>query len=165
MQTFFRYNWTVREQWYQWCKDIPYEELVRPRIGGVGGILPTLFHVVDVEWSWIRVLQGKQDFEEGFEKYNTLEKIIQLDEQFRPEVEEFVRSWNDSMETRPFYDHRPDGTVLVYAWGEVMRHAIAHHIHHIGQLSVWAREVGKQPVSANMIRKNLIQPNMTADHV
>lgn len=117
--------------------------------------MPTLFHVVDVEWSWIRVLQGKQDFEEGFEKYNTLEKIIQLDEQFRPEVEEFVRSWNDSMETRLFYDHRPDGTVLVYAWGEVMRHTIAHHIHHIGQLSVWAREVGKQPVSANMIRKNL----------
>ena len=38
LQTFFRYNWTVREQWYQWCEDIPYEELVRPRIGGVGGI-------------------------------------------------------------------------------------------------------------------------------
>ncbi|SYX83024.1 protein of unknown function [Paenibacillus alvei] len=87
--------------------------------------MPTLFHVVDVEWSWIRVLQGKKDFEEGFEKYNTLEKISQLDEQFRPDVEEFVRSWNDCMETRPFYDHRPDGTVLVYAGGEVMRHTIS----------------------------------------
>lgn len=123
--------------------------------------MQTLFHVVDVEWSWIRSLQGKQDFEEGFDKYNTLEAIMDLDKLFRPEVEQFVFSWNDSMENRPFYDHRPDGSVQVYAWGEVLRHNIAHQIHHMGQLSVWAREIGKQPVSANLIRKGLIKPNST----
>lgn len=36
-----------------------------------------------------------------------------------------------------------------------MRHMIAHEIHHIGQLSVWAREIGKKPVSANLIGKEL----------
>ncbi|MDH6442695.1 putative damage-inducible protein DinB [Paenibacillus sp. PastF-4] len=43
----------VREQWYEWCGDISEEELLATRIGGVGSILKTLFHIVDVEWSWI----------------------------------------------------------------------------------------------------------------
>lgn len=80
MQTLFRYNWLVREEWYRWCEDVPEEELLRSRTGGV---------VID-------------------------------------------------------------------AWGEIMRHDIAHHIHHAGQLSVWAREVGKKPVSANVIGKGLM---------
>jgi uncharacterized damage-inducible protein DinB len=158
MQTYFRYNWLVREQWYQWCEDVSYDELIRQRVGGVGGLLQTLFHIVDVEWSWIRILQGKPDFQEGFENYNTLERIIQLDIRFRPEVEEFVNSWDSSLETRPFYDPQPDGRIAVDAWGEVMRHVIAHQIHHLGQLSIWAREIGKRPVSANVIGKGLIKP-------
>lgn len=159
MQTLFRYNWIVREQWYEWCEDVAYEELIRHRTGGVGSVLQTLFHIVDVEWSWIRVLQGKPEFQESFEHYNTLEKVRRLDEQFRPEVEEFIKSWNDSFETRPLYVPQPDGTIAVDAWGEVVRHVIAHQIHHLGQLSVWAREIGRRPVSANVIGKSLIRPS------
>lgn len=62
----------VREQWYEWCGDISEAELLATRIGGVGSILKTLFHIVDVEWSWIQVLQGKPDFQEDFEQYKTL---------------------------------------------------------------------------------------------
>lgn len=158
MQTFFRYNWIIREQWYEWCKDLPEEELLRSRTGGVGSILQTLFHIVDVEWSWIRILQGKPDNQENFEDYATLQKVRELDQRYKPEVEAFVAAWNDSMETRAFYDQRSDGSVDIDAWGEVMRHIIAHQIHHMGQLSVWARERGIQrnPISPNVIGKNLI---------
>jgi len=155
---FFRYNWIVREQWYQWCEELPHEELIKERTGGMGGILQTLFHIADVEWSWIRVLQGLPDFEEPFENYGTLAKVRELDARFRPEVEEFVNSWDESMETRPLHNSRQDGSVELLAWGEVVRHVIAHEIHHIGQLSVWARELGRAPVSANLIRKGLILP-------
>lgn len=156
MQTMFRYNWLVREEWYRWCEDVPVEELLRSRTGGVGGILHTLFHIIDVEWSWIRVLQGKSDFQESFANYQTLEKVRALDQAFREDVENFVLSWDASMEARPFYDTKPDGSEAIDAWGEIMRHVIAHHIHHVGQLSVWAREIGKKPVSANVIGKGLI---------
>lgn len=159
MQTMFRYNWIVREQWYEWCEEVAYEELLRHRTGGVGSILQTIFHIVDVEWSWIRCLQGKTDFQESFDNYNTLEKVRMLDKKFRPEVEEFVNLWNVSLEKRPFYDPQPDGTVAVDTWGEVIRHVIAHQIHHVGQLSVWAREIDKKPVSQNVIGKGLIQPD------
>ncbi|WP_172200456.1 DinB family protein [Saccharibacillus qingshengii] len=161
MQTFFRYNWMVREQWYEWCEEVSAEELLRPRIGGVGSLLQTLLHIVDVEWSWIRMLQGKPDFQENFEEYRTLERVQELDRRFRPEVETFVAAWQDSMERRPFTEKRPDGSVVVDTWGEVMRHVIAHEIHHVGQLSVWARELDRKPVSANVIGKGLIEPETT----
>jgi len=154
----FRYNWQVREDWYAWCERVPEEELLRERTGGVGSILKTLFHIVDVEWSWIRVMQGKPDFQEDFERFRSLERVRELDRRFRPEVEQFVDAWHDGLERRAFYDPRPDGTVDVDAWGEIMRHIVAHHIHHVGQLSVWAREAGFPPVSANVIGRGLIEP-------
>ena len=158
MQIFFRYNWMVREQWYEWCEDVTYDELIQHQTGGVGSILHTLFHIIDVEWSWIRVLQGKSDFQESFENYKTLEEVRSLDNQFRTEVKEFVEAWHESMEKRPFLDPQPDGSIAIDTWGEVMRHVIAHQIHHMGQLSIWAREVGRKPVSANVIGKGLIRP-------
>jgi uncharacterized damage-inducible protein DinB len=132
------------------------EELLRIRTGGVGGILHTLFHIIDVEWSWIRSLQGKSDFQENFEEYRSLERVRELDVIFRTEVEEFVKAWDASMEHRPLFDSQSDGSIAVDAWGEVMRHIIAHEIHHIGQLSIWAKEVGKKPISANVIGRGLM---------
>ncbi|WP_310833285.1 DinB family protein [Paenibacillus pedocola] len=156
MQTFFCYNWMVREEWYKWCEELSEEELLQPRVGGVGGILKTLFHIADVEWSWIMVMQGKPDFQEDFADYNTLERVRALDARFRPEVEAFVLAWNEGMERNIFKDVRQDGSEVTDGWGEIMRHVIAHEIHHIGQLSIWARELGKAPISANLIGRGLM---------
>lgn len=71
-------------------------------------------------------------------------------------MEPFVTAWHEGLEQRIFEDHLPDGRIVTDAWGEVMRHVIAHEIHHVGQLSVWAREIGKPPVSAKLIGKGLI---------
>jgi uncharacterized damage-inducible protein DinB len=155
VQTFFQYNWMVREEWYRWCEELNEEDLLRNRTGGVGSILHTLFHIVDVEWSWIRLLQGKTDFEESFDGYKSLNQVRKLDAEFRTEVENFVNNWDDSMENQLFYDTLQDGRIVTDTWGEVIRHVIAHEIHHIGQLSIWAREVGKKPVSANLIGRGL----------
>ena len=155
MKTLFTYNWMVREDWYKWCEDVPLEELLKVRTGGVGGILHTLFHIIDVEWSWIRVLKGKPDFQESFDEYQSLEKVKELDELFKKEVQEFVGSWESGLENKLLQETRQDGSIETLTWGEVMRHTIAHEIHHVGQLSVWSREIGKQPVSANLIGKDL----------
>ncbi|WP_042166583.1 DinB family protein [Paenibacillus gorillae] len=158
MEAWFRYNWMVRDQWYQWCEELPHEELIRERTGGTGSLLKTFFHIADVEWSWIQQLQGKPDELEDYETYKTLERVKELDRRFRTEVEPFVAAWEESVETRLHYSANAEGEAVIYTWGEVMRHVIAHEIHHIGQMSVWAREVGKQPVSANFIGKGLIKP-------
>lgn len=164
IKTMFEYNWIVREEWLKWCEDVPMEELLRARVGGVGGILHTLFHVIDVEWSWIQVMLGRPEFQESFDLHNRLEKVRDLEATFRPDVLQFLRNWDESMETRAFQDTKPDGSIATYTWGEIMRHMIAHEIHHVGQLSIWAREIGKKPISANLIGKNLILPATTFIH-
>lgn len=153
MYTLFRYNWMVREEWFKWCEQVPLEELLKRRTGGVGGILHTLFHIVDVEWSWIRVMQGKSDFEEPFEKYQTLEQVRQLSVDFHEEVEAFLQTWTDQQEHRIL----DLGEYGKFAHGEILRHVIAHEIHHIGQLSIWARELGLPPITANLIRRGLFE--------
>lgn len=62
------------------------------------------------------------------------------------------------MEHRLLHDPRPDGSVAIDTWGEALRHVIVHEIHHVGHLSVWAREVGKKPASANLIGRGLMPP-------
>jgi len=56
-------------------------------------------------------------------------------------------------------DITDEGEREAHTYGEVMRHLIAHEIHHIGQLSVWAREIGKKPVTANLIGRGLFDIN------
>ncbi len=151
----FKYNWAVREDWFKWCEGVDEADLLQKRVGGVGGILHTLFHIIDVEWSWVRTLQGKSDFNESFDQYRSIQQVRDLEAAFRPEVEAFVLGWSDSFENVEFRDISPDGRETLDTWGEVMRHMIAHEIHHIGQMSVWSREIGKQPVSANLIGRGL----------
>ena len=146
----------VREEWYRWCEELSEEDLLRQRTGGVGSILHTLFHIIDVEWSWIRLLQGEPDFEKRFDHYKSLDLVRKLDAEFRRDVEKFVNNWDESMENKLHYDILPDGRIVNDSWGEVIRHVIAHEIHHIGQLSVWAREEGKKPISANFIGRGLV---------
>lgn len=140
-------------EWFEWCKQVPENELRAERTGGVGSIIRTLYHVVDVEYSWIQLLQGKPDIKEAYDRYDTLQKVIDLSNEFHPEVEAYIRSWSSQMENE--LDHRFNK----YKKGEVLRHIIAHEIHHIGQLSIWSRELGKKPVSASLIDRGLVISN------
>ncbi|RFU68434.1 DinB family protein [Bacillus sp. V59.32b] len=156
MLKLFQYNWQVREDWFTWCEAVPEEELLKKRVGGVGSILFTLFHIVDVEYSWILGLQGEPEPKEPpFETYASLQKVKDLSRQYHREVEPFVTSWTNEMESRTLSETDSQGETVSFRHGEIMRHVIAHEIHHIGQLSVWAREIGRKPVTANMIGRRL----------
>jgi uncharacterized damage-inducible protein DinB len=77
---------------------------------------------------------------------------------FRIEVEAFLQTRSDDMENRKLRLSR-EGHVDAFPCSEVLRHVIAHEIHHIGQLSVWARELGRKPVSAHLIGRGLLSGN------
>ncbi|MFS0553688.1 DinB family protein [Brevibacillus sp. 179-C9.3 HS] len=154
MKMFFQYNWQVRDEWMEWCTQLAPEELLRERTGGAGTILYTLFHIADVEYSWLRGVQGKPDISVPYEAYKTLDKVRELSDAWRAELRDFIESWSDEMEYEPVKVEWDDE---VHTKGELLRHVIAHEIHHMGQLSVWAREVGITPVSANVIGRGLAQ--------
>lgn len=154
MKALFHYNWQVRDEWFELCKELSREELLQQRIGGVGSIMRTLFHVVDVEISWIYALQDKDfDFDPKYEDYKQLEKIIQLSHEHRPELEAFLVEWTPDQEEKLAQAAWLENESFTH--GEILRHVIAHEIHHMGQLSVWVREIGQQPISANFIGRGL----------
>ncbi|MGG0727943.1 DinB family protein [Bacillus paramycoides] len=152
MLVLFRYNWQVRENWFKWCEQLTEEELLRKRIGGVGSILETLFHIVDVEYSWISALQGNEDRAPQFKDYQSIQKVKALSDLYRRELEDFLQVWSVDLESKTLKASWTDKT---YTYGEVLRHVIVHEIHHIGQISVWARELNIQPVPANLIGRGL----------
>src|SRR5690606_22286862 len=96
--------------------------------------------------AWIRGLQGKSEFHYKFDDYNSLEAIKELSDKCMPENMEYLKNWNIEVEEKRLDE---------FAYAEVIRHVIAHEIHHIGQLSVWARELGLNPISANLIGRGL----------
>lgn len=154
MKTLFEYNWQVRDDWFAWCRTIPEHELLHPRVGGVGGILQTLFHIVVVEYSWICDMTGHPDIENRYERQTSLDEVVSLSTSLHPIVKDFVSNWTDEQE-RQTVTVRLAGEIQTFRRGEVLRHIIAHEIHHIGQLSVWARELGREPVTANLIQRGL----------
>jgi uncharacterized damage-inducible protein DinB len=149
----FHYNWEIRDNWFSLCTKLTEEELCKKRVGGPGSILYTLFHIVEVEHSWICAMQGKPDIPFHFEDYQSLEKVKMLSDLLRTNIESYLLDWKDEYEKDS----------ITVSWlnesffkGEIVRHIIAHEIHHVGQLSIWAREAEIEPVEVHFVGRNLI---------
>ncbi|WLR42426.1 DinB family protein [Bacillus carboniphilus] len=150
MITFFEYNWQVRDEWFEWSSNLTREYLVEKRVGGVESILYTLFHIVEVESSWIRGIQGKEEILIEFKHYNELEKVKKLSDTYRKEIINFLKSSlyesSNALITVPWDEDS-------YSKEDILHHIIAHEIHYIGQLSIWAREIGLKPISTSFIER------------
>lgn len=152
MLTLFEYNWQNREEWFQWCRLLPASELTMERTGGMRSFLVTLLHIIDVEYSWIRALKEKPDIEIDFSAYITIDQVENLSNKLQHENREYLSEWIHDKENQITYVSWLNQT---FTKGEIIRHIIVHEIHHIGQLSIWARELGLKPVSANFIGRGL----------
>lgn len=152
MKLLFRYNWEVRREWFEICKQLTHEQLLQERTGGAGSILYTLYHIADVEYSWIRGIQQKPDVPVPFEEVKTLSLVQQLSDDWQKEVSSFIESWSRELDREMVHISWNDQS---YAQGDILRHLVAHEIHHIGQLSIWSRELGLTPVSASFVDRKL----------
>lgn len=158
MLKLFEYNWQVRNDWFEWCGALTVDELLKRRTGGAGSILFTLFHIVECEYSWISALQGNpMPAEPPFEEYASLQQIRLFSSQCHAQIAPFVCNWDGSLEACALLDIGDSGEWESFKYGEIMRHVLVHEIHHIGQLSIWARELGRPPITANLIRRGLFK--------
>ncbi|WP_175615475.1 DinB family protein [Piscibacillus halophilus] len=152
MRKFFEYNWQVRDEWFAWCQPLTADELLRERIGGVGSILYTLFHIIDVEYSWIRAIQGKEDLIVNFNEYNSLEQVKRLSDKYRVEINEFLNTDVDRIKSQSI---KVPWDQAEYTVDDILHHIIAHEIHHIGQLSIWSRELNLEPIPVNFVGRKI----------
>lgn len=147
----FQLNWKVRDEWFRWCLDVPQVELDAPRIGGAGSILRTLFHVIDVEQYWIRCLAYGSQHHYDYAEYAELDELRALSKRLRPFVEETVAAWSPERDGEVRAIAHEDGTVSELVYGDVLRRLVLHEAHHAGQLSIWAKEIGFEPVPSALM--------------
>lgn len=159
MMSLFEYNWKIRDKWLEWCKGISKEELLKDRVGGHQGILQTLFHIVDVEQRWIRGLVNEKTVKYNFEDYNTLVALIKFSNNNKENSRKFLENYTIDKDNNVLRAVNKKGENVSQLFIEILLHLSVHEVHHIGQLSVWARELGKEPVSANLIGLNLFKGN------
>ena len=152
MKELFFYNWQVRDEWLQWCRQVTESELLKRRTGGPGGILFTLFHIAEVEYSWVQAVKGEKDQLFSFHQFGSLEKVSDFSRKTREEISPFIAGLESEQMNRMIKtEWEPDSCTV----GDILRHVIVHEIHHVGQLSVWAREIGLEPVQVNVVGRNL----------
>jgi uncharacterized damage-inducible protein DinB len=153
MLELFSYNWKIREEWFEWCRKIEQGELVKERTGGMGSILKNLFHVVDCEQIWMNQLQGKSVMVKDVRMVSKLDEVITFSEVTRKQTESFLSLWTPAYEKKEIIRTSKSGKTYHFTYQKVMQHVVTHEIHHIGQLSVWAREIGEKPVSSDILFK------------
>lgn len=125
------------------------------RTAGVGSILHALFRIVDVERRWIADLTPVAATPNESSRYESFKGDMALSARCRPEVEAFVRTWRPELDERVISGIYADGRPCDVLLGDGLRHVIAHEIHPVGQMSVWARELGRAPISANLVGRQL----------
>jgi len=151
MLSLFRYNWQVREDWFNWCESLPEEEFHKVRIGGMKSIRETLTHIIDCELLWLNSLIDEKIV---FERRQLLTHLCEIKEYstfVHSFTEQFIERIPSDNENKLIEVQRRDGSILEFTQKKILAHMITHEIHHIGQLSVWAREIQRKPISSDLI--------------
>lgn len=151
MLSLFLYNWQVREDWLNWCQTISEEEFHKERIGGMKSIRETLIHIVDCELLWLNSLVEKPIIFENRTAINALSEICTYSDFVKSHTESFIEQLPSQYENNIIEVKRRDGTILHFTQKKILAHMMTHEIHHIGQLSIWARELGLKPISSDLI--------------
>mgnify|MGYP003446068105 CR=1 FL=1 len=157
MVDLFQYNWDVREDWFTWCTFLSEEEFHKERIGGMKSFRETLIHIIDCELLWLNTILGDPITYEGRESIYHLDEIRQYSTFVQLKTKAFTTNGKHGDEYRTIEVTRRDGSFRHFLQKKIIAHLITHEIHHIGQLSVWAREIGLKPVSSDLITRNICE--------
>ncbi|MGR3764263.1 DinB family protein [Rossellomorea sp. NS-SX7] len=151
MINLFSYNWQVRDEWFEWCKHVPDQELMKDRVGGMGSILHNLLHMINCERIWISQMEGSPLSKKDFSESTTLEEVIVFSNETKKYTEQFLTSLEHERTDKLLTITSRKGTVYKLPYKKVLLHIITHEVHHAGQLSVWSREIDRKPVSSDLI--------------
>ncbi|MEB1810212.1 MAG: DinB family protein [Bacillaceae bacterium] len=151
MLDLFLYNWQVRDDWFKWCEALSEEELRKERIGGVGSILKNLYHVIDCERLWVHHMQNKPVISTDLSSISSLDEVMAYAKETRANTEEFLKHWTSEDEEKRLELTNNKGVSYSFTYKKVLLHIITHEVHHIGQLSIWSRELGMKPISTDLI--------------
>lgn len=151
MLEMFLYNWQIRNDWFEWCLELSFEELTKKRIGGMGSILHNLYHVIDCEQLWINQMNGTTVIESNIDLITNLEDVINFSNETKQNTYDFIQKWISNQDNQVLKITNKKGITYSFSYDKILHHIISHETHHIGQLSIWSREIGIKPVSSDIL--------------
>lgn len=151
MLEMFLYNWQIRNDWFEWCLDLSFEELTKKRIGGMGSILHNLYHVIDCEQLWINQMNSTPVIESNIDLITNLEDVINFSNETKQNTYDFIQRWISIQDNQVLKITNKKGITYTFSYEKILLHIISHETHHIGQLSIWSREIGIKPVSSDIL--------------
>lgn len=125
----FLYNWQVREDWSDWCKSIPTEELYAQRIGGLGGISKNLIHVIDCELIWINYMLEYPHAYPERNSISNLDDVVRFSNFTKAVTKNFFKNWTEDYEMKNIQINTKGGTTYSFTYGKVIRAIVSHEIH------------------------------------
>ncbi|CAM5223090.1 putative damage-inducible protein DinB OS=Ureibacillus acetophenoni OX=614649 GN=SAMN05877842_11378 PE=3 SV=1 [Ureibacillus acetophenoni] len=154
MRELFLYNWQIREDWFQWCKNLSPEELTKKRVGGMGSFLHNLYHVIDCEQIWVNQMFNEPVIQRDIKEITNLNEVIEFSNEVKKKtislIEDLEQESNKVLQV-----NRKNNDPYFFPYEKVALHICMHEVHHIGQLSVWAREINRKPVSSDILFRKI----------
>lgn len=113
-------------------------------------------HVIDCEQIWVNQMQGTPVIIKEINRISSLNDVKTFSNLTKPATEGFIKSHTSEAGDRILVVKSRNGTTKSFSYDKIIAHIISHEIHHIGQLSVWSRDIGLKPVSSDLIFRDLI---------
>jgi uncharacterized damage-inducible protein DinB len=151
MINLFSYNWQVRDEWFEWCRNVPIEEITKERKGGMHNFLHNLLHVINCERIWISRMHGKPVPKKDYNHSTSLEEVIIFSNETKEMTQQFLIAFESELKDKRLSITSSNGTTYNLPFQKVLFHIMTHEVHHMGQLSVWSREIDKKPVSSDLV--------------
>ena len=100
-------------------------------------------------------MQGTPVLINDMNRISSLNDVKTFSNLTKPVTKNFIKTYTSETGEKVLVVKRKDGTTRSFSYDKVLRHITSHEIHHIGQLSVWSREIGLKPVSSDLLFRDL----------
>ncbi|WP_179884792.1 DinB family protein [Bacillus sp. AFS015802] len=147
MKDLFFYNWQVRDEWLEWCMEVLGNKLIDSKSEDMQNIIQTLFHLIYKEQHWMSIIKEKPDLiQNNKESMLTIEEVVEYSRYTRPFIRAFIAE--NQFESNAI--QKEDGFGTPQLLNNSLHQVIIQEFHHIGQISIWASNLGYVPQESNI---------------
>jgi uncharacterized damage-inducible protein DinB len=146
LERLYDYNYWANRRLLAALAPLTPEQFVASVAGSYGSIRNTLVHTMSAEWGWLERCGGPERGERlKAEQYPTIESLTKTWAQVERYMRGFLSELDDAALERRITFAFGGGPSQEMALGDLLQHAALHAVHHRGQVSLLARELGFAP--------------------
>lgn len=146
LERLYDYNYWANRRLLATLAPLTPEQFVAPVAGSYRSIRNTLVHTMSAEWGWLERCGGPARGERlKPEQHPTIESLTKGWAQVERYMRGFLSELGDAALERRITFAIGGGPSQEMALGDLLQHAALHAVHHRGQASQLARELGFAP--------------------